>query len=255
MPKLYEILAVEKTKQTGVNKLVEETLNKFSKEHFFSGYTKTLTMLKDSIENKTIEESSKDIKVLPTTVEETLLYLLPFWAESENVQMAKNKTNQLAVADIIFRNNTIAKEVPVDELMGLETRLENLRKLFDKIPTLDAAKEWTINNDGRPGSYVAVSPDITVKTEKSTTPVILYPATEQHPAQVKEVSKDETVGSFTRIPYSGAATSKQKANLLATVDELIASVKQARMRANSIELVVDKIGEKFTAIFMECFKN
>jgi len=254
MPKLYEILAVEKTKQTAVNKLLEESQAKFGKDHFFSGHYKTLSMIKDSPEKSAIEESFKDVKILPTTVEETLGYLLDFWVQSEDVLFAKNKTNQVATADVIFNDAVIALGIPVDELMGLESRLEVLRKLFDKMPTLDAGKEWKPANDGRPGSYVAAIPEVSVKTEKVTTPVVLYEATKEHPAQVKEVTKDETVGSFTRIVYSGAATSRQKADSLATLDELLVAVKQARMRANSVEIVNDRIGNIFAELILDCFK-
>ena len=255
MAKLFEILAVEKTKNSAANKLAEESASKFGKDHFFTGYNKSLSMLKDSPENKAIESASKEVRELPTTVEETLEYFLGFWAEAEDVTYAKNVTNQKANSDIVFFGSVIAKNVPVDELMGLEVRLENLRKLVDKIPTLDASKEWRRLDTGRKGMYQATVPEVTNKTEKTMTAIVLYPATDKHPAQIEKVNKDETVGTFTRQLYSGAATSKQKANVIAVLDELIVSTKQARMRANAVDAVNDRIGDVITGIILKAFKE
>lgn len=255
MSKLFELLAVEKTRISAATKLAEETSAKFGKEHFFTGYNKTLSMLKDSPENRAIELSSKEVKELPTTVEETLEYFLNFWVQAEDVIYAKNVTNQNANADILFRDKVLASSVPVDELMGLEVRLESLRRLFERIPTLDAAKEWKKMDNGRQGMYQATVPEVTNKTEKTMTAIVLYPATDKHPAQIEKVSKDETVGTFTRQLYSGSATSKQKANVVAALDELLVAVKQARMRANAVDASNVKIGQTIAGIILDAFKD
>lgn len=250
MAKLFELLAIERSKTAAAAKLIEETIAKFSKEPFFSGHIKTLSMIVDSPENRAIEDANKDMRELPTTVIETLEYLCKFWAEAEDVIYAKNKSNQIANSDLIFRGNVIVENVPVDELLGLESRLEVLRKLCDRMPTLDASKKWIPVDSGRKGEYRVEEPEVTSKTEKNMTAVVLYAATDKHPAQIEKVSKDEVVGTFKRILYSGAATSKQKANLISTMDELLVAVKQARMRANSVEASKEKIGSTLMGILL-----
>lgn len=254
MSKLHEILAVEKTRSTAAAKLLDETANKFTKDQFFSGHIKTLKMLADSPENTAIEEAARDEKALPTTVPETLEYVFDFWAKAEDVTFAKNKTNQIANADLLFRGQVLVSSVPVDELLGLETRLQTLRNVMDRIPTLDASKEWSLSNNGRQGQYVSVSEEVTSKTEKTMTAVVLYEATDKHPAQIERVTADKVVGTFKRRLISGAATSKQKADVIAILDELLVETKQARQRANTVEVINEKIGSKIADLIMTAFK-
>lgn len=256
MGKLHELLAVEKTKTTAATKMLQDAQHKFGKFDYFQGHNKTLKMIEDSPQNQAIEQAAAEVRQLPTTVYETLEYALKYWAEAEDVIFQKNKSNQVAVADLFFRSSLIAKNVPVDELLGLETRLETLRKVMEAIPTLNAAVRWERDaQSGRKGAWIISEPEITTKTEKVTTPVILYEATDKHPAQVREVSVDKTIGTFKLIKTCGAATSAQKAEVLAVLDDLISETKQARMRANSVEANTDHIGAEIAALIMQPFKN
>lgn len=254
-PKLHELLAVEKTKTSAANKLIEDTVSKFKKDTFFQGSIKTLKMLSESPENFAIEDSLKEIKELPTTVPETLSYLFDYWADAEDVVFAKNITNQRAVADLMYKGEVLVPNVPVDELLGLEVRLETLRRMFEHMPTLDASKEWELKDSGRDGEYKAVNLEVTSKTEKVMTPVVMYEATDKHAAQVEKVTVDKVVGTFSRIQTSGAASSKQKASIMSIVDELLVQVKQARMRANSVEASTDKIGKTITNLLLAVFEK
>lgn len=254
MGKLHELLAVEKEKNNALNKLVADTHTKFKKFEYFQGHVKTLKMIEDSAQNNVIEQSAYEDRQLPTTVHETLDYVFQFWKQAEDITFQKNKTNQHAVADIVFRDEVIAKDVPVDELMGLEVRLDTVRKVFDAMPTLPAGVKWEPDNaSGRPGSWVAANKETTTKTEKTMVPVVLYEATDKHPAQVKESTVDKTIGSYTLLKRCGAATSAQKAECIALVDDLICCVKQARMRANSVQASTDKIGQTIVDILMRPF--
>lgn len=254
MTKLHEVLAVEKTRTNASNKLLDDTLNKFKKEQYFQGYVKTLKMLGDSPENLAIEESARDSRELPTTVPETLKYMFDFWTKAEDVIYSKNKTNQIANADLLFRGEVLVPQVPVDELLGLEVRLEQLRRLMDHIPTLDASKEWSRRDSGRDGEYVSLVDEVTSKTEKTMTPVVLYEATDKHPAQIERVTVDKVVGTFKRKVFSGAATSKQKADIISILDELLVEAKQARQRANTTEALNLNIGTKITSLLLDVFK-
>jgi hypothetical protein len=172
------------------------------------------------------------------------------------VYFQKSKSNQIAVANLLFQGEVIAKDVPVDELLGLESRLKALRVVLDAMPTLQAGQEWVKNiNDTLVHSWVSATPEVTTKTKKLTTPVVLYEATDKHPAQVKEVSEDKVVGTFTNTKVSGCATSAQKAQILANVDELIMQAKQARMRANMVDADKSKIGETLVRILLEPLKD
>ena len=209
-------------------------------------------MIKDGPENDALEKSGGDNRDVVTTVGETLGYLFEHWEKFEDTQFKKNITNQKATASLNIGEVGIA-EVPVDELMGLETRLTKLREIFHQIPTLDATKEWQKSNV-REGVWIASSPDVTTKTERIISPVVLYEATKEHPAQIEKVTRDEIVGTFTTVNFSGAATSLQKAMALRRIDELISEVKKARMRANSINVVDKKIGQVLADYLLEPLK-
>lgn len=253
MSKLHELLAVEQTRSKAAELLLAETQAKFGKPHFFTGELKTLKMLNESPENTAIEAAAREEKPLPTTVVETLEYALESWSKAEDVRFQINATNQSAKAELLFRGEVVATDVPVDELMGLEARLTGMRNVFAAMPTLDASKKWVNLDSGKAGAWETQNVEQTSKTEKKFEPLILAAATDKHPAQVKEAYRDAVVGTFSRITQSGAATSKQKADVLSTVDELIAETRQARMRANSTEAVKDKIGGKIVSLLLKAF--
>lgn len=251
-PLLHEILAVEKTRNGQLDQLIKDTNNKFNKPEYFQGHYTKLSMLEDTPQNKAMEAAAIQQKALPTTVSETLSYLLDFWAQAEDVQLQKNATNQQAKADICFRGNIIASGLPVDELLGLESRLASLRTTLAQIPTLNASVRYVPDVDsGRPGAWRGESTTKTIKTEKTTRAVVLYEATDKHPAQIKEVPQDTTVGTFEKLDFSGCATSAQKAEILAVVDDLLAEAKQARMRANTTPVVDVRIGRVIADLLLQ----
>lgn len=254
MGMLHELLAVERTKSGAATQVLTETNHKFGKFEFFQGGIKTLRMIEDTPQSQAIEDAAREVRTLPTTVHETLEYALRLWASAEDVIFQKNLSNQRAIADLMFRGTKIASDVPVDELMGLESRLEQIRRTMSIMPTLNAAVSWNADHEsGRKGSWVVAEPEIKTKTEKVTTPVVLYPANDKHPAQVEKVTVDKTVGTFTLIQQCGAATSAQKAEVLTVLDDLISEVKQARMRANRVEAATDKIGQTLVNLIMAPF--
>lgn len=62
---------------------------------------------------------------------------------------------------------------------------------------------------------------------------MLFPATEQHPAQTQLITEDVFVGTWSTIKISGAISHNDKQKLLDRVEELIIAVKSAREEANA----------------------
>jgi hypothetical protein len=83
------------------------------------------------------------------------------------------------------------------------------------------------------------------KTEKDFNFKVLYPHSEKHPAQIEKWDDSKVVGVYTTQKWNGMLTPAQKAAYLERVDNLIKSVKQARQRANAVEVVEADIGKKF----------
>lgn len=257
--KLHEVLAAEKTVIAARTKLLEETRNKFSKpENFFSGHATTLKSTEDTTGKPQLlamEREGSSQKAVPTNVKDTMEYFLKFWGKAEDLLYQKNLSNQSANADVYFRGAVLLENVPIDELMGLETRLTELRGLFTLIPTRDASKEWVPDENKGAGFYKTPAPDVSSKTAKTIDFITLAPATDKHPAQVKEFSKDIIVGSIEKVYFTGAATAAQKAELLDVTDELIVEVRQARQRANAIDAQTGTIADKISAVFLQALSS
>lgn len=254
MAKIHALLAAEQPVLAAVEKLLGETEVKFSKaDQYFNAHVKTLAITKEDFPGKaSAEEAAKDIKELPTTVVETLSYVMDYWGRAEDLLYQKNASNQKATGDLFFRGQVLVKDLPVDELMGLEARFTKLRSLFSHMPTLDATKAWDLDPQAaKQGTYKACNVEVTAKTEKIIFPIEMSPATEHHPAQIQASSRDEVVGTFQVQRFSGSATSRQKADILAVLDELILEAKQARSRANDIDTVTDKIADKIIKVILQ----
>ena len=74
---LHELLAVEKDRRSALAVLLAETFQKFGKvDQFFQGLVKSLKMLEDNDANKVVEAQGSSSLKLPTTVYETLEYVL-----------------------------------------------------------------------------------------------------------------------------------------------------------------------------------
>jgi hypothetical protein len=225
MGKLHELLAVEDTVVAASEKLIAETNEKFNKHtEFYTGGVRTLSRLKDSPEDKAIEAAARRVKELPTDVPDTLQYIFPYIEKTLDLKLSKHLTNQKAVADIVLDGITVAADVPVDFLLDLEKAIPRWRQMYAAMPTLDPSRLWSAD---RKGVWKSEAPK-TAQTEKIMYPVVMAEATDKHPAQVKEATKDIVVGTFNQTDISGAATSQQKADVLALCDKLLAAVKQAQ---------------------------
>lgn len=252
MGKQHELLAVEETIVSQAEKMLAETSEKFAKHsEFFTGHVRTLARLKDSVEDKAMEAAARKSKNLPTSVPLTLSYIYPFMQNALNLKLSKHMTNQVAKADIELDGKIVAAAVPVDFLLDLEKMIPRWRAMYAAMPTLDPSRQWSKEADG---VFKSEAPQ-TSQTEKIMYPVVMAEATDKHPAQVKEATKDIVVGTFSQTDLSGAATTQQKADVLALCDRLLAAVKQARMRANSTEAVVGTAGTSIIALFSDIFST
>ena len=243
MGKLHEILAAESTVAKAWDALKEDTAGKFKADkisQYFIGFVKSLKMNEESLANQAIQDAAKTEKMLATNVLDTLDFALDRYAALEDIQVQKNMTNARATADVEVDGTKVLVNMPIDQLLGLESRLGTIRSLITAMPTLDASVNWTW--DEQKGCWVSPASN-TTKTERQITWFTASPATDKHPAQLKESTKDEVVGLFTEVKYSGCVTAVQKAEAILKIDKLIVAIKQARQRANDTDVVDAKIGK------------
>lgn len=242
MAKLHEVLAVEQGLQTAAKKINEETIRTFGKkdEHFVET-TRTVIHFADEDEKLNTSET----KAMVTCVFEKLLYNQVSNIRALDAYLQKEATNQKASADLVVGDQTLATAVPATVLLGLETKLAELRAVYEAIPTLAPGPTWESDLEARSagGVYRAAAPDVTFRTRKTVKPIVMAPATREHPAQVQAISEDVPVARITTTHKSGMITSAQKSDLLERVDRLLRAVKRARQRANNTEVERRNIGK------------
>lgn len=152
----------------------------------------------------------------------------------------KDRGNMVASADIVLPNGQRIEKLPVPTLLWLEKQLQDLHTFVSKLPVLDPDQEWTY--DTSQGVY-RTSPIETVKTAKVQEPLVLAPATKEHPAQTQMITVDKVVGTWSSVKLSGAITDGRRRTLIGRVEALLRVVKQAREAANLVEVDELKMGE------------
>jgi len=233
MAKMHELLAVEPDAITVADKMINEALGTFSKKpDHFKGQAARTTYLLEERQN----ENYSDSKELVSTVDAKLDHTTKAMIRLFDVLAQRDATNQTTKADVVLDGKVIAKDLPGTFLLSMEQRLKQFRPLLEAVPTLDPAIAWAEDKDK--GVGVWRSPEQTAfRTEKVLDVLTLSPATDKHPAQVKEYTIDKRVARVDTVHYAGAWSTARKAEVLNRLDKLSAAIKQARMRANMGEVV------------------
>lgn len=240
---LHELLAVEPDLDGAHKKILLETKNTFTKksDHFL-GHLRVLRMFAE--DNIDYPEVSKK---LDTTVAAKLSHMEKTEIRYWNAMLQKEATNQCATADLIVDGNVIGQDLPATFLLGMETRLKHLREVYEAIPTLQPGISWILDEKMGDNIYKMENPEEKLKTETIIEPIVLYAATNNHPAQVKEVSKTNNVGKYVTNAWSGMVSPAEKSIYLERIDKLIRAFKKARQRANTTEIVNWSIGKEIFA--------
>ncbi len=244
MPKLNQVIAAV----AGVNNRTGERVTKahhaLQKPELFTGHAKTYRPKNDDPASPTGEQLPPDNRNMvahaPTIVKETGEAL----TEIYDIEYLREAANCIAKADVVVDGKVLLSDVPVTYLLFLEKRLVDILTFVKKLPTLDPAERWTWVDAQ---ACYATAPVETTRTKKVVEPLVLYPATKEHPAQVKEVTSDVLAGFWSTIKYSSALPQTRVNELQARAETLLIAVKFAREQANSIE--VPKVAAPGKAIF------
>ena len=236
--KLHEVLAVEKDLSNTSSRMISEAIKTFSKDNLFKGSVKEVELF-DEEEKALANETIK----LETNVYDILNYAFIETANFWDSTLQKDKSNQVAVADIIVDGNVIASAVPSSFLLGLEGKLNSLMQLFQSIPTLEPGREWVLDESYGEGIFKDKHPREQFKTKKDKEFKTVAPSTDRHPAQVVPMDVVTNVGKITTTNWSGMISSAEKANMMKRLSTLLRAVKKARQRANNTNLVDGHIGK------------
>lgn len=245
MAKLHEVLAVEDDLKKIFNKILAETTRTFSKkgEHFF-GHTKTLEMFDDKRQQEA--DALTDIKDMVTTVPAKLEYMSEHVCRFLDAVYQKEASNQNARADVVLKDGTtLIKDVPATMLLALERELRKIREVYELVPTHPPGRRWELDESKGKDVYTMVDPITAHRTEKSLKVIQLAKATKEHKEQIHAEKIDVPIGQWTSYQFTGTVTPARKSQLLDRIDALFRAVKEARMRANEVEIIVGEGIGKF----------
>lgn len=241
MPKLNQILAIEKGTKDRCQGVLTDAYQQLQKGDLLNGLSRSYEKLNEDGEQFPPEDKRVQIRA-----SEAVANVSSQLEELFNVTAAKDYANTEARADVVVEDDTgasvtLLSSVPATYLLWIEKRLVDLHTLVTKLPSLSPEEDWAF--DDRANCYRSKEHK-TAKTKKIPRPFVKYEATKEHPAQVDIVADDVVTGYWTTIKYSGALPAQRIATLKTRVERLQAAVKFAREQANLQEAPKQDIGGK-----------
>lgn len=236
MAKLHELLAVHSNLETQLVQTGGQLKDTFTKKHTHFG--EKLKVFHPDGEGQ--EPITEEQSALQTTVSSELEWVSKFFIQAMDVSHQIDETNTLARADVILDDKVILAGLPATTLLELGKRLVVLQELFTAIPTLDPVKAFEVDPTFRIKGVYKAREVVKIKTAKKNKPLVLYEATDKHPAQVQLLTEDLPIGKIRETEWSGMITPAEKAGMLERVDAMIRAVKQALSRANNVDVNTSK---------------
>lgn len=229
MNRLNQIIAVEKGIKSRVYSEISELHKVIQKPDLFNGFAKQYQKKDEDgedfpAERKRVQFNTKD--VLRNVERATTEYL--------NVMARKDWTNCEATSDVVLDDTIVLEDVPVTYLLAVEKQLVDLRTFVGALPELDETEDWIV--DENTGLF-KTEPSQTHRTKKVPKPIVMYPATPEHPAQTQLTAEDVIVGFWHTVKHSGAIPKPVKQKILERIEKVVVAVKTAREAANSTEEV------------------
>lgn len=234
MPRLNQIIAVEKGIKTRSHTELTEAHHALQKPALLSGISRSYRP-KDEEGEQLPPEATRVQAKAEEVIRKTAEILVALF----DVTATKDYTNCKARADVVVDGKTLLAAVPVTYLLFLEKQLVDLHTFVKKLPVLDASESWVFDASA---DCWATEPVQTSKTKKIPRNHVKAEATEKHPAQVEVYHEDVVVGQWKTVKFSGALPAKRVNELLERVEKVQHAVKFAREEANNQEADEQKIG-------------
>ena len=240
MGKLNQVLAKEQRIKKDHKDANDNIYKALQKSALFDGQIKTY--------NTSLESSEGAAEIVPNVhqkvqmdVQRLLGLVAQVTGDFWDITLTKDVANTVAFADVIIDDEVLVERVPATFLLWMDKQLIDVHTEVSKIPTLDPAERWEWDEAQGNWRSDAVR---SLRTKKINKPIVLYEATDKHPAQVQMVTEDVTTGTWDTMKLSGALPVPQKEDLVRRVSKLRQAILDARERANMTEAANQKIGDK-----------
>lgn len=243
MPKLNQIIAVEKSVKSRSFQELTEAHHALQKPALLAGISRTYRP-KDE-EGETLPPESTRVQA---KADEIVRRTAQIMGNLFDVTATKDWANTEAKADVVIGERVLLRGAPVSYLLFLEKQLTDLHTFVRKLPVLDASESWSFDPSADAYATEAVQ---TVRTKKIPRNHVKAEATDKHPAQVEVYYEDVTVGYWRTLKFSGALPAARVNELLERVQKLQQAVKFAREEANALEVADQKVGERIFGYLLE----
>lgn len=230
MAKLNQILAIEKGIKSDSYAAMSEYHKINQKPDLFEGFSKTYQSNDDAGDK--LQAETKKVQFV---VSDILVNVRKQHSELLKVIARKDWTNTVAKADVKVGDTVLLAGVPVPYLLFLEKQLNDLCDMIGNLPILNTAEDWSYDQNTGLSKTGEVK---THRTKKTMRPIVLYDATDKHPAQTQLLTEDVIEGYWTTVKVSGAIQRPAKLAMMARVEILQQAVKIAREAANNVDEVV-----------------
>jgi hypothetical protein len=234
MPKLNQIIAVEKSIKNECNNAITKAYHDIQKAEPFKGISRAYTPKEDGgetfpPENQKVQKNAVDL----------LNFTADTFTKYWDVTLTKDTANQGARADVVLDNKVLIKGAPVVYLLFLEKQLTDVATLVKTLPVLDPAETWHLDEHT---SVYKTDVQKTNKMKKVMKAFTKAAATDKHPAQVDTFTEDVVQGVWDTVKHSGALPQKKISEILERVTKLQAAVKFAREEANTAAAPEQHVG-------------
>lgn len=233
MARLNQIVAVVAGKKTRTEKEFGDLNKTVQKPDLFSGLSRQYQPLEENG-----DDLPPELKLPQQSVAAIIASATALLTSIVDAVATQEYGNCGTAADVTVDGNVVVAKAPVTVLLYLEKQLNDLHTFVGNLPVLDASERWSMN--AQTGQWEA-EPTKTVRTKKVAKPIVMYPATVEHPAQTQLVSEDISAGWWTTRKYSTAMAATARRSVLDRIDKLREAVKVAREEANSVEVADQKI--------------
>jgi hypothetical protein len=232
MDKLNQVVAVEKGIKSRSYAEITNLHKANQKPDNFNGFVKQYSPVNE--DGETLPSESKKVLM---NVDESLNGLKKALSDLLDISLTKDIGNCKAFSDLTIGDSQIS--VPATFLLFLEKQIVDIKTFVTNLPVLDGNEDWT--KDDNIGLYKS-NPTKTHRTKKTVKPIVLYDATDKHPAQCQLINEDVTVGYWHVTKNSGAIPENRKKEILNRIEEFSDQVKKAREKANMVEVENKEIG-------------
>jgi hypothetical protein len=178
-----------------------------------------------------LPSKSQKVRLTEETVLEAVQIVL---TRKWDTGLTLDTANSNAYASVYVGGERLLEDVPVGHLLYLERELTTLHAVVSVMPTLDQTKDWT-NNGLEPGLHKS-APVETASTEKQPYNWHRGNGAPGIKEDVDILTRDEVVGYWTKVTFSGALHPRRKATLLDRISDLRNAVKMAREEANAAQV-------------------